>query len=561
LATEITRESIAPRRRRALRRGGWAARAIAAGLGLWLVAGPAAADDLSPAEIEELEGLLAVLGFDPGPVDGIADDRTATAIRSYQSFAALRVDGVASPALLEELRGVSASLENVEHNAPAEAAAAEPEAAEPEAADAGPAKVADTTVPDDQDNRASQAGEPDIAAPAAHGRSTGPAVHLASFRHKEKAEEEWQRLQHMLPNLLRDMVPSIEAVDLGDEGLFFRLYARPFPNQATAEDFCQMIVQEGYNCRVVSAGERQAADREPASEDPPKAEDPLATEDAPAAKDPPAPEEAPEAKALPEPEDAPAESTQGGAGLAATDGTAAPAESTQGGTDLPPPTTATIATAPTGPTATTPAPKAGVDAPTALVAGGQVGRVGMEAGAGGGAGGDAGPPTVLIVAARFLDAARGSVPYADPARPSEIGALTDDSNFAAPPTPTDAPEEETRAAALGDGGGAYATATAAFRSGDCATALRYYTQAFAGGGLSRQDLAVGHNNRGRCLYDRARYDEALADFDQAIAYDERFAAAYYNRGRAHNALGDRGQARADLDKAYDLGFDRLDPEP
>lgn len=502
-------------------------------LGLWLVGGPAAAAQLSPEEIEELEGLLAVLGFDPGPVDGIADDRTATAIRGYQSFAALRVDGEASPALLEELRGVSNSLERVERSTPAtpaEAAPAEPEAGEPEAADAGPSTVAGSPAPEDQSNQLSEAGTATPAAPAARGRSTGPAVHLASFRHREKAEEEWQRLQHMLPNLLTDMVPSIEEIDLGDEGLFFRLYAQPFPNLATAQDFCLMIVQAGYNCRVANAGERQAADRRPASEDGPATGDPLASEDGPAGTAPPAPEDAPEAQPVPEPEDPPV-----------TDGTAAAA-----------------------PAASTPAPTAGVGAPTALVPGvqvGRVGRVGMEADLGGGGDGTAGAPTVLIVAARFPDSnpARGSVAYADPARPSEIGALTDDPNFAAPAP--GARDEATRTAALGDGAGAYTTATAAFQSGDCATALRYFTQAFRTGGLSRQDLAAGHNNRGRCFYDRARYDEALADFDQAIAYDGTFAAAYYNRGRAHNALGDRGQARADLDTAYDLGFDRLDPEP
>ena len=77
--------------------------------------------------------------------------------------------------------------------------------------------------------------------------------------------------------------------------------------------------------------------------------------------------------------------------------------------------------------------------------------------------------------------------------------------------------------------------------------------------MPRQALAAGYNNRGRCLYDSAQYDAALADVDRAIELDPEFAAAYYNRGRVHNAMGNSSEARADLKSAYDLGFGRLQP--
>ena len=54
-------------------------------------------------------------------VDGIADAQTSAAIEGYQSFAALRVDGVASSALLEELRGVTESLGTDAESATSEA--------------------------------------------------------------------------------------------------------------------------------------------------------------------------------------------------------------------------------------------------------------------------------------------------------------------------------------------------------------------------------------------------------------------------------------------------------
>ena len=110
MAAEITRLSPGTRRRRTLGRGGSVARLIAASLCLWLFTGTAAAADLSSEDTRELEEHLLRLGFDPGPVDGLADAQTAAAIEGYQSFAALRVDGVASSALLEELRGVTESL-------------------------------------------------------------------------------------------------------------------------------------------------------------------------------------------------------------------------------------------------------------------------------------------------------------------------------------------------------------------------------------------------------------------------------------------------------------------
>jgi tetratricopeptide (TPR) repeat protein len=122
------------------------------------------------------------------------------------------------------------------------------------------------------------------------------------------------------------------------------------------------------------------------------------------------------------------------------------------------------------------------------------------------------------------------------------------------------PEATQSAALVTTGTKDYATATAAFEIGDCPTALRYYEQAFEKGGLPRRVLAAGYNNRGRCLYDSAQYDTALADVDRAIELDPDFAAAYYNRGRVHNAMGRSAEAKTDLKAAYELGFGRLQVE-
>ncbi len=56
-------------------------RGLVVGVCLWLIAAPALAA-FGKNEVRELEGLLADLGFDPGPVDGVLDEQTRTAIKS-----------------------------------------------------------------------------------------------------------------------------------------------------------------------------------------------------------------------------------------------------------------------------------------------------------------------------------------------------------------------------------------------------------------------------------------------------------------------------------------------
>ena len=87
-------------------------RGLAVGVCLWLIAAPALAA-LSKNEIRELEDFLAHLGFDPGPVDGVLNAQTRTAIKGYQDLAGLPVTGQANRDLLDELRSVTESLREV----------------------------------------------------------------------------------------------------------------------------------------------------------------------------------------------------------------------------------------------------------------------------------------------------------------------------------------------------------------------------------------------------------------------------------------------------------------
>jgi len=65
---------------------------------------PRDARPLTRGERFELQRLLAVKGFNPGPADGIVGARTQSAVRSFQGTQGLPQDGYASAVLLEQLR-------------------------------------------------------------------------------------------------------------------------------------------------------------------------------------------------------------------------------------------------------------------------------------------------------------------------------------------------------------------------------------------------------------------------------------------------------------------------
>lgn len=59
-----------------------------------------AANPAGPSQtVTSIQGGLAALGYDPGPVDGVAGERTRSAIRQYQQDHSLLVDGQPSPEL------------------------------------------------------------------------------------------------------------------------------------------------------------------------------------------------------------------------------------------------------------------------------------------------------------------------------------------------------------------------------------------------------------------------------------------------------------------------------
>jgi tetratricopeptide (TPR) repeat protein len=65
-------------------------------------------------------------------------------------------------------------------------------------------------------------------------------------------------------------------------------------------------------------------------------------------------------------------------------------------------------------------------------------------------------------------------------------------------------------------------------------------------------VPLAYNNRGLAFYNKGQLDQAIEDFNKAIALDPAFFKAYLNRGAAFVNRGQFDQANADFDKAIAL---------
>src|SRR6516165_1397499 len=66
------------------------------------------------------------------------------------------------------------------------------------------------------------------------------------------------------------------------------------------------------------------------------------------------------------------------------------------------------------------------------------------------------------------------------------------------------------------------------------------------------NLSWAYYNRGLAYQEKGDNDRAIADYDQAIRLDPKYAFAYNGRGNAYKAKGDNDRAIADYDQAIRL---------
>ena len=93
------------------------------------------------------------------------------------------------------------------------------------------------------------------------------------------------------------------------------------------------------------------------------------------------------------------------------------------------------------------------------------------------------------------------------------------------------------------------------RSADLDESIAACTAMIQSGKETTANLAMAYNVRGHDYVARGLYDQAIPDFDKAIALNSRYAFAYNTRGRAYAAKGLYDRAIADFTQALALNHD------
>jgi len=111
-------------------------------------------------------------------------------------------------------------------------------------------------------NAGDEAGAPSSPAPAEAKAEPVPqaktvptsrryGLQLASLREADGAAREWQRLQAAFGSILGKKEHRVVRADLGDRGIFHRIVAEPFADEAAARAACKELQALKQGCLVV----------------------------------------------------------------------------------------------------------------------------------------------------------------------------------------------------------------------------------------------------------------------------------------------------------------------
>ena len=90
----------------------------------------------------------------------------------------------------------------------------------------------------------------DVAPPA----RTHAYVHLGSLRTAALAHREWLRLQRAFPTELANLDLTVERVDLGPKGIFYRVLADTYASPLSARQLCSELHQNHQFCAPIHPG-------------------------------------------------------------------------------------------------------------------------------------------------------------------------------------------------------------------------------------------------------------------------------------------------------------------
>lgn len=130
-------------------------------------------------------------------------------------------------------------------------AAPAPTTTEQKPAEPAPAPVASQPEPakptQPEQPAATQEAAVTPTAPAGNTR-----VQLAAGKSEESVKKEWAAMQKAHPDLLGSLSLTIERIDKGAAGIFYRLQAGPLADKAAAKKLCASLKQQNQPCLVVS---------------------------------------------------------------------------------------------------------------------------------------------------------------------------------------------------------------------------------------------------------------------------------------------------------------------
>jgi SPOR domain len=75
-------------------------------------------------------------------------------------------------------------------------------------------------------------------------------IQLAATKSEPAAEATWNRLTAKYQDILASLTLHVEKTDLGSKGIYYRVQAGPFADQAAAKDVCIKLKAKGQQCLV-----------------------------------------------------------------------------------------------------------------------------------------------------------------------------------------------------------------------------------------------------------------------------------------------------------------------
>ncbi len=137
---------------------------------------------------------------------------------------------------------------------PAAAPSPPSEPAPSEPALASPQVAAPPAAPEPAAPEPAAAPAPPVQAPAVQTAARTPSgayvVQLAALRARDGTRPAWARLQRAHPMLLGDKELTVQKVDLGERGIFYRVQAGFFPDRAGASALCRALKARQQDCLV-----------------------------------------------------------------------------------------------------------------------------------------------------------------------------------------------------------------------------------------------------------------------------------------------------------------------